>query len=222
MFPPFAGLFQFTITGIQNLFFASRELVLGRDVAEGRVQAHGVVVFNEFADNAACIFQGQRRARADAFFLEDAMPAFDLAVALRIVRRGPRMRHAADANELLEIPGNELRAIVGDNTRPGVRESFSASLNDLLDVGLGHRLAQLPVDDEPAAAIEQAAQVVEGAGDVDVGDIDVPVLVGPQRLDEALALGGGLGRVAVEQARLLEDTVDALWGYRRRCPGRAS
>src|SRR5262249_54641230 len=41
------------------------------------------------------------------------------------------------------------------------------------------------------------------------GDIDMPVLVRAQGLDEALALGGGLGGVAVEQAGPLEDAVDA-------------
>jgi hypothetical protein len=70
------------------------------------------------------------------------------------------------------------------------------------------RLAQLLVNDEPATAVEQAAQVVEGAGDVDVRDIDVPVLGWAQRLHEHHALGGRLGEVAVEQARRSEDTVD--------------
>jgi len=37
----------------------------------------------------------------------------------------------------------------------------------------------------------------------------MPVLVGAQRLHEALALGGGLGSLSVEPAGLLEDAVDA-------------
>ena len=52
------------------------------------------------------------------------------------------------------------------------------SLNDRLDVNLGHGLANLPVDDEAAAAVEEAAKIEERPGNVDVGDIDVPVLVG--------------------------------------------
>ena len=51
-------------------------------------------------------------------------------------------------------------------------------LNDRLDVGLGHGLADLPVDDVPTAAVEEAAKIEERPGNVDVGDIDVPVLVG--------------------------------------------
>src|SRR5262249_2155581 len=60
-----------------------------------------------------------------------------------------------------------------------------------------------------AVAIEQAAQVVKRAGDVEVRDIHMPLLVGTQGLDEALALGGGAGRMAVEQPGRLEDAVDA-------------
>src|SRR5262249_55623077 len=147
--------------------------------------------------------------RADALLLEDAMPALDLAVALRVVRRGPRVRHAAEADELLEITGNELRAVVGDDPRRHAGEPLACPLDDLLDSGFDHGLPDLPVDREAAATIEQAAQVVEGAGDVQVRDIDMPVFVGAQGLQEALPLGGGFGQVAVEPARFLEDTVDA-------------
>jgi hypothetical protein len=38
------------------------------------------------------------------------------------------------------------------------------------------------VDDVAAAAIQEVAQVVEGAGDVELRDIDMPVLVGAQGL----------------------------------------
>ena len=49
------------------------------------------------------------------------MPAFDLAVALRIIGRGFYVRHARDADELLEVLGDELRTVVGDDAgvRPG-------------------------------------------------------------------------------------------------------
>src|SRR5262249_45310326 len=72
-----------------------------------------------------------------------------------------------------------------------------------------HRCADLPVDGEAATAVQQAAQVVKRPGDVEVRDIDMPVFVRAQRLHEARALGGGLGRAPVEQAGLLEDAVDA-------------
>src|SRR5262249_40101101 len=114
-------------------------------------------------DDAACVVQGQRRAGADALLLEEAVPALDLAGALGIVGRGLDMGHAAQADELLEVPGDELRAVVGEDPRRDPGEAFPGPLNDLLDVGLGHTLPQLPVDGEAAATVEQAAQVVERA-----------------------------------------------------------
>ncbi len=41
------------------------------------------------------------------------------------------------------------------------------------------------MDDVPAAAVEQAAEVEESAGDVDVRDVDMPVLMDAKRLLEA-------------------------------------
>jgi hypothetical protein len=61
----------------------------------------------------------------------------------------------------------------------GVRELFPGSLQHDFDVLFGHALAQFPVDDESAAAIQHAHQIVKRAADVDVADIDVPVLVWP-------------------------------------------
>src|SRR5262249_53407520 len=66
-----------------------------------------------------------------------------------------------------------------------------------------------PGDDEPAAAVEQAAEVEEGPGDVDVGDVDVPVLMGPQRLVEALALLRWFAVMCLHQSGVAEDAVDA-------------
>jgi hypothetical protein len=65
------------------------------------------------------------------------------------------------------------------------------------------------MDDEPAAAVEDAAEEVKGAGDVEVTDINMPVLVGQERLDEAGAFLGGLGRLAGQESGVFEDAVDA-------------
>jgi hypothetical protein len=45
------------------------------------------------------------------------MPALDRAVTLGVVRRRLHMRHPAQADELLEILGDELQAVVGDDPR---------------------------------------------------------------------------------------------------------
>ena len=87
------------------------------------------------------------------------------------------MRHAADPDELLEVLGDELRPVVRNDPGVHVGKPLACSLNDRLDVDLGHGLADLSVDDEAAAAVEEAAKIEERPGNVDVGDIDVPVLV---------------------------------------------
>ena len=98
--------------------------------------------------------------------------------------------HPAYSDEILEVPGHELRSVVGDD--PGMLAGIllASPLDDRLHLGFLHRLADLPVNDESAVAVEDAAQEEESPADVKVGDIDVPVLMRPQGLLEALPLAG--------------------------------
>ena len=84
-------------------------------------------------------------------------------------------------------------------------------LDDGFDFGLLHGLADLPMNDGPAVAVEHGAEEVEGAGDVEVRDIDVPVFMDLERLGEALALLRRSPAVGVEQPRPLEHPGDARW-----------
>ena len=59
-------------------------------------------------------------------------------------------------------------------------KSFPAPLDDLLDLLLLHGFPDFPVDDGAAAAIQDTAQVVERACEVEVRDVHVPVLMHPQ------------------------------------------
>ena len=116
-----ASLFEFAVALRVDFIPAAGEHVCGRDIADGAVQAHVVVVIDVVADQAPRIVQRQRRAGPDAFLFERFVPAFDFAVGLRIIRRGAHVRHARDADELLEVPGDELRSVVGDDARPRLR-----------------------------------------------------------------------------------------------------
>ena len=73
------------------------------DVADGTVQADLVVMLDVPLHQTLCIFQRQRRSRPDALSFERFAPPFDLAVRLRVERRGSDVRHARDPNELLEV-----------------------------------------------------------------------------------------------------------------------
>jgi hypothetical protein len=64
--------------------------------------------------------------------------------------------------------------------------NFLGALQDDLDLRLGHRLPQIPVHDVAAAAVQNAAQVVERPADV--RHVDMPVLMRYQRLLKASAL----------------------------------
>jgi hypothetical protein len=115
----------------------------------------------------------------------------------------------ADADEFLEVLGDELRAVVGDDARTLPGEFFAGALEDGFHVDFLHFLTDFPVNEVTAAAIEDRAQEVKRAGDVQVTDIDVPVFVGLQRLHEAGAFLGGLGRLAGQEPRVFEDAIDA-------------
>ena len=119
------------------------------------------------------------------------------------------MSHTANANEFLEVSGDELRAIVRDDSRPGLGELFACPLNDRFDLGFGHARADFPVRDVPAATVEQAAKIEERAANIDVRNIDVPVLVRTDRLLKPRSFLGRLAVVGMNQVRLFEHAIDA-------------
>ena len=85
--------------------------------------------------------------------------------------------------------------------------ALTSSLQDALDVGFGHSLSDFPVNDGSAGAIEDGAQVIERAGQVEVGHIDMPVLVRQEGLLEAGAFLGGSSVPTIEATRLGQDPV---------------
>lgn len=62
----------------------------------------------------------------DAFDLDGLVEPFELAVALGIIGTDPHVGHAAEADELLEVLGDELRPVVGDDAGRGVGEPLAA------------------------------------------------------------------------------------------------
>ena len=215
----FAGLGESAVAFVGNVFVSALEAVLGGDVANGAVQADVVVVADEVEDDASGVVQREGNCDADALAFEGFVPAFDFAVGLRIVRRGFDVGHAGDADELFEVLGDELGPVVGDDAGRFAGEGFAGALDDGFDVGFLHFVADFVVDDEAAAAIEDGAEEVVSAGDVEVADIDMPVFVGFEGLDEARAFFGDVGRSAGQQLGGLEDAVgasraasDVAWG----------
>jgi hypothetical protein len=75
-----------------------------------------------------------------------------------------------------------------------------------------NRKAAVPVDDSPTGAVEDRTQVVEGAGEVEVGDVDVPVLMGTDGLDEPGSLRRGPGIPAFQKTGEGKNPIDGRRG----------
>jgi hypothetical protein len=70
---------------------------------------------------------------------------------------------------------------------------FSLARSDHFNIGFLHRLPQIPMHEETTVPIQDTAQVIEGSADVDIGNIDMPVLVWLQRLLKAGPLARWFG-----------------------------
>lgn len=117
------------------------------------------------------------------------MPTFQLAIALRVVRTRLDMGHATVPDECLEIPGQELRPIIADDTWRNTWMFFQGCLADDLDIQLLHRITKFMMNDVPTVTIEHRNQKVERATDIDVRNVHVPVFVGRERLFESVSFG---------------------------------
>src|SRR6516225_6298703 len=81
---------------------------------------------------------------------------------------------------------------------PGYR---SLAPSRMINVGLGHRFPQIPMNQETAVAVQDAAQVVERRANVQVGDIDMPMLVWLRRLVKTRPFLRGLSVPLPQQPR---------------------
>ena len=184
----FSCLGEFAVSPLEYLIFASGKLVVGRYVTNGAVEPHGIVMAYKLSGNAFGIFDVEGCFGSDALLLEAFVPAFDLAVALGVKGAGSHMGHAGEANELFEVFGDKLRPVVGDDAWCCIGESFSGFLEDEFDLALGHGFLNIPVNNGSAVAVEDAAEVVKGSRDIDIGYVGMPMLVGAKGLYESRAL----------------------------------
>jgi hypothetical protein len=91
-------------------------------------------------------------------------------------RATSHLRHPRDANEFLEVPGDELRSIVGNDPWVCFRMLLPSSLQNDFDFRFGHGFPQIPMDHRTTEGIQNGAQVVECAAHVDAGNVDMPML----------------------------------------------
>ena len=205
---PLTSVSQLVISSLEDFFFASVHFVVRGDVTNGVVQSDLVVMLHELCHQPACVFQRERRSWPDAIGFDCAMEAFQLSVALGIIRTRSHMGHTADADELFEVFGDELWAVIGDDPRTLLGMLFLGPLQYDLHVRLRHRLADLPVHDGAAVSVQDTAQVIKRASDVHITDVGVPMSMGSRRLVEPFAFATGLGCTAADQTAFFQDAID--------------
>lgn len=152
----YAGRLKLAISLRPDRGVPAREAIVRGYVADRAMQARGVVALHEGADYPARILQAERRLRSHGFGLQRAMPALHLAGRLRVVRRRADVIHPTDADELLKVPGDELRIVVADQARLRLRVFLRGLLLHEFHFVLRHRLPDVPVQVRPATPIRHS------------------------------------------------------------------
>ncbi len=187
----FPGSFKLLIPLFENHLVSACQFVCRGDEADRAMEPDSVVMRDVLCHKSPGIVKGKRRFGSDAFSFERFVKAFQLAVRLRIIRRRSYVRHARQPDEFFEVLGNELRTVVRDNPWTSLRKLLFGPLDDDFNVRFQHPLPDLPVDDEAAATVHDAAEVIKLAADVQIRDIYMPVFVRLKRLNESGALLAG-------------------------------
>ena len=103
------------------------------------------------------------------------------------------MGQPGQADEFLEVLGDKLRSVISDDSWASAWIFFPGSLQDDLDVELCHRCAQFPMQQQTRTAIQDRAEIEEGADDVQIGDIHMPVFMRRQSCWKPLPLREAFG-----------------------------
>lgn len=202
--------FQFPIPAVMDFRGASGKHVGWREIANRAVYSDVVVMLNKGINPCSGFVQRPRRSRSDAFLLEASLESLQLSIALWVVRARLDMGQAKQAEKHLEVFGNELRAIIADDARFGLRELFQSCLQNLLNILFLHFRPQLAMHDEAAVTVQYGDQEIERSTGVDVRHVHVPVLVGLQGLHEAGAFGIAAQRTTVQSPGSLEYAVSRI------------
>ena len=119
------------------------------------------------------------------------------------------MLHPTKTNEMFEITGDKLRAIVTDHPWLSMREFLPCPLQNGFNICFRHDWADFPVNDVATVPIYNRTLIIERATDIDVGDVNVPMLVRLLGLMKTRAFLGRLGRCRPQQTRGTQYPIDA-------------
>lgn len=121
------------------------------------MQPGRVVMLDKFLHNPPGILQIQGAMGTDSFLFNCFVPPFYFSITLGIERRCSHMRHSADPYEFLEILGNKLRPVVGNDPGPRIRVFSLGPFQYDLDPRFRHTLPDFPMHNESAISIQRGA-----------------------------------------------------------------
>lgn len=156
-FADFTGGFEFFVASREDFEVTAGDAILRRDVTDRGMQPGAVIMADELTDDAFGILESERSFGSDGLFVQSAMEAFELAIALRVIRRAEDVGGLPEADELAEVARDELRSVVGDDPRTRIRVKLPSALDDDLRIGLLHLLANIPGEDRARGAVEHRA-----------------------------------------------------------------
>ena len=202
-----AGGLEVFVAGGVDFILPAGEAVCRGDVTDGAIQALGIVVVDEVAGDAVGVFKGQRGFGTDGLLFERLVEAFEFSVGLGILGTGRDVAGLPLGDEGFELPAFEPGSLTADAAGPRLRVHFTGFLDDDFGIDLPHGGTDVPCQDGARTTVEHATQEVEGAADIQIGKVGMPVLVRGQGLDEAGAFLRGLAFGAADQSGLFEHTI---------------
>jgi hypothetical protein len=177
-----------------NRLLAAFQHVQWYHIADGKVESLRIVVFHKAAHRPLCVLDCQWRRRTDALALDRPVIAFDLAIALRIEWACADVRHPGNLHEVPEVIRDELRTFDRDDPRTRPRAPLTSLLRQDLDLPFSHLRRDVHGKNQPREVIDGGRHEYERAGDVDGSNIDVPVLMRGEWLNEPSPLRDSLPR----------------------------
>ena len=128
-----------------------------RHVSNRTVEPDRVVVMDVLCYCLTSIINAGHALGPYAVPFDRPMISLNLSIALRVVGRSFYMGHSCDTYEFFEVSGDELGAVIRDDSRSCIGVLFSASLDNRFDINLLHFLADFPMDNRAGATVQDAA-----------------------------------------------------------------
>ena len=136
-----------------------------------------VVMVSVLFNQLSCLLKREWGAWSHTFPFQCLVPALEFAVTLRIIYRCANMCHPWYPNEFFEILSHKLRSIVRYYSRSCLRIFLLCPLQNHFNICLSNRFTNLMMNYITAASIGNTAKIIESTLDIQIGNINMPMLM---------------------------------------------